>query len=157
MKFVLIFILILLFIVFYDGYIKKIIYTLQAYGKIIFGVGICVYLFYAYYKSPDEFSIALDFVKGYFLRSDDFMTKHIERISGGKTKQSRNVSNLLKKQIAAKQEWKCGHCKSILDASYEVDHIVGLFRGGSNSEENLIALCRNCHGKKTVEERLKNN
>ena len=157
MKFVLIFILILLFIVFYDGYLKKIIYTLQTYGKIIFGVGVCVYLFYAYYKSPEEFSIALEFVKSYFLRSDDFMTKQLDRISVGNTKQGRSVSNLLKKKVAAKQEWKCGHCKSILDASYEVDHIVGLYRGGSNSEDNLVALCRNCHGKKTVEERLNND
>jgi len=43
---------------------------------------------------------------------------------------------------------------SILDASYEVDHIVALYRGGTNSETNLVALCRNCHGKKTVNERL---
>ena len=99
MKFVLIFILILLFIVFYDGYLKKIIYTLQTYGKIIFGVGVCVYLFYAYYKSPEEFSIALEFVKSYFLRSDDFMTKQLDRISVGNTKQGRSVSNLLKKFI----------------------------------------------------------
>jgi 5-methylcytosine-specific restriction endonuclease McrA len=60
----------------------------------------------------------------------------------------------MKKQVAAKQGWSCGHCKSILDASYEVDHILALYKGGSNEESNLVALCRNCHGKKTVNERL---
>jgi len=29
-----------------------------------------------------------------------------------------------------------------------------LFKGGSNEINNLIALCRNCHGKKTL---LENN
>jgi 5-methylcytosine-specific restriction protein A len=66
----------------------------------------------------------------------------------------RQVSQLLKKKRAADQKWACGHCKNILDASYEVDHIIPLYKGGSNDESNLIALCRNCHGKKTVEDRL---
>ena len=83
------------------------------------------------------------------------MTKQLERLDVGKPKLGqRQVSQLMKKKVAAKQQWRCGHCQSILDASYEVDHILALYRGGSNSEENLIALCRNCHGKKTVNERL---
>jgi 5-methylcytosine-specific restriction endonuclease McrA len=82
------------------------------------------------------------------------MTKHLERIDVGKPKHGRQVTQLMKKKIAAQQQWKCGHCTTILDASYEVDHKIALYKGGSNSETNLIALCRNCHGKKTVNERL---
>ena len=68
------------------------------------------------------------------------------------TNQKRNVTNLQKKVVASNQEWKCGKCNTILDASYEVDHIIPLYKGGSNETSNLMALCRNCHGKKTIED-----
>jgi hypothetical protein len=155
MKLQILFILILFIIVFYDGYLKGPLETVYSYGRTIFSVAICFYLIYSYYKSPEDFRIALEFVKGFFLRSDGYMTKHLERIDVGKPKLGgRQVSQLMKKKIAAQQQWKCGHCNSILDASYEVDHILALYRGGSNTENNLVALCRNCHGKKTVNERL---
>lgn len=153
MKFQLLFILILVLIVFYEGYLKGPIETIYSYGRTIFGAGMCIYLFYLYHTSPGDFKIALDFIKSFFLRSDDFMTKHLDRLDVGKPKQ-RSVSQLLKKQIAARQQWKCGHCLSILDASYEVDHVLALYKGGTNEDTNLVALCRNCHGKKTVNERL---
>ena len=43
----------------------------------------------------------------------------------------------------------------MLDCAYEVDHILALYKGGSNEIDNLMALCRNCHGKKTAKDRLK--
>ena len=67
----------------------------------------------------------------------------------------RNVSNLTKKIVASNQGWHCGHCHTQLDFTYEIDHIIPLFRGGTNETRNLIALCRNCHGKKTIMERIK--
>ena len=67
----------------------------------------------------------------------------------------RNVTNLTKKMVASNQGWHCGHCHTQLDFTYEIDHIIPLFRGGSNEPRNLIALCRNCHGKKTILERIK--
>jgi 5-methylcytosine-specific restriction endonuclease McrA len=66
----------------------------------------------------------------------------------------RNVTGLMKKKVAADQKWTCAHCQQTLDESYEVDHKIALFNGGSNDLENLVALCRNCHGKKTMKERL---
>lgn len=155
MKLPILFILILCVIIFYDGYLKGPLEKIYSHGRTIFGVAVCCYLLYSYYKSPEDFKTALEFVKGFFLRSDDFMTKQLSRIDIGKPKLGqRQVSQLMKKQVAARQQWKCGHCQSILDASYEVDHILALYKGGSNSEVNLVALCRNCHGKKTVNERL---
>ena len=68
------------------------------------------------------------------------------------TKQNRykrGVSGKLKKIVASSQQWKCAKCYNILDASYEIDHINPLYKGGDNSINNLQALCRNCHGKKT--------
>jgi 5-methylcytosine-specific restriction endonuclease McrA len=66
----------------------------------------------------------------------------------------RNVTGLMKKKVAADQKWTCAHCQQTLDESYEVDHKIALFNGGGNDLENLVALCRNCHGKKTMKERL---
>lgn len=43
-------------------------------------------------------------------------------------------------------------CETLLDAHFEVDHILALWRGGDNSAGNLHALCRNCHGRKTFHE-----
>lgn len=61
----------------------------------------------------------------------------------------RSVSEAMKKRVAAGQQWICFSCKQMLTASYEIDHIVRLDRGGDNSIQNLVALCRNCHGEKT--------
>jgi hypothetical protein len=62
----------------------------------------------------------------------------------------RSVSQAKKKFIASQQSWRCGHCNQQLDHTYEVDHVVDLQFGGSNEASNLVALCRNCHGKKTM-------
>jgi hypothetical protein len=66
----------------------------------------------------------------------------------------RSVSETKKKYIAAQQEWKCGHCESQLDHTFEIDHKVRLEYGGGNDVQNLVALCRNCHGKKTASENM---
>lgn len=72
------------------------------------------------------------------------------------TKDNRNVSQTLKKYVAANQQWKCNYCNNLLDASYEVDHKIPLYKNGSNDISNLQALCRNCHGKKTIYDKLNN-
>ena len=73
--------------------------------------------------------------------------------SGG-TRQKRNVSESKKKYIASQQRWTCTHCNQMLDNTYEVDHIIPLYKGGTNDLHNLEALCRNCHGKKTFKDKL---
>jgi membrane protease subunit (stomatin/prohibitin family) len=66
----------------------------------------------------------------------------------------RSVSETKKKYVAAQQGWKCGDCKKQLPAWFEVDHKIRLDNGGSNNVDNLVALCRDCHGKKTAFENL---
>ncbi len=61
----------------------------------------------------------------------------------------RNVTEKTKKIVASNQKWKCLYCNSTLDYTYEIDHIIPLCKGGTNNINNLQALCRNCHGKKT--------
>lgn len=77
------------------------------------------------------------------------------RVSQDGTKTTkRSVSETKKKFVAARQNWHCGDCKSQLSAWFEVDHTVRLENGGSNHIDNLVALCRECHGKKTAIENL---
>ena len=71
-------------------------------------------------------------------------------------KVNRNVSESKKKYIASNQKWKCKNCNNLLDSTYEIDHKIPLYKGGNNEIENLEALCRNCHGKKTLNDRLFN-
>jgi hypothetical protein len=75
-------------------------------------------------------------------------------MQSGKGSSKRSVSETKKKYVAANQDWKCGHCDSQLDHTFEIDHKIRLEYGGGNDVQNLIALCRNCHGKKTASENM---
>jgi hypothetical protein len=78
-----------------------------------------------------------------------------ERITqSGKKATKRSVSETKKKFVAASQNWTCGKCAKQLPAWFEVDHKIRLEYGGSNHVDNLVALCRNCHGEKTAMENL---
>ena len=72
----------------------------------------------------------------------------------GKKATKRSVSETKKKFVASKQNWKCGECGEQLSAWFEVDHKMRLEYGGSNNIDNLVALCRECHGRKTTIENL---
>ena len=67
----------------------------------------------------------------------------------------RKVSPAMKKMVASSQKWTCKDCNQILDFTYEIDHIKPLYKGGTNEMNNLQALCRNCHGKKTFMDNIK--
>ena len=54
------------------------------------------------------------------------------------TSKLRKVSEQLKKIVASQQHWN-----------------LALEDGGNNHIQNLQALCRNCHGKKTMEDNIK--
>ena len=63
------------------------------------------------------------------------------------------VSPLVRNQIAKSQHWRCNICGKELDASFDLDHIVPLSRGGSNDRNNLQAICHSpCHVSKSAAE-----
>jgi len=83
------------------------------------------------------------------------MTKQQQKIlHSGNTSTKRSVSETKKKFVAASQNWHCKSCQKQLPAWFEVDHVIKLEYGGSNAIDNLVALCRDCHGKKTAYENL---
>ena len=121
----------------------------STYVRIAGGLIIIGYLYWQMNTEPDEFNQTLGLAKQLLTHQG---LPSLPSLSS--TKEKRNVTGLMKKKIAASQEWKCGNCKSLLDETYEVDHRKALFQGGTNEPENLVALCPNCHRHKTVEERL---
>lgn len=119
----------------------------STYVRIAGGLVVIGYLYWQLNSNPAEFNETLDLAK-------QLLTHQSRPGFPGSTREKRNVSGLLKKKIAASQQWKCGACAAILDETYEVDHKLALFQGGTNEPDNLVALCPNCHRHKTVEERL---
>ena len=87
-------------------------------------------------------------VPNQYTRSQEIMMK------SGKKGTKRSVSETKKKFVASRQNWKCNGCSHQLNAWFEVDHVIRLEHGGSNHVDNLVALCRECHGKKTTIENL---
>ena len=81
----------------------------------------------------------------------NFQSPQVSRMmSSGLGNSKRSVSETKKKFVASQQNWHCGDCQKQLPAWFEVDHKIRLERGGSNHIDNLVALCRDCHGKKTA-------
>jgi hypothetical protein len=132
----------------------------------VFGIG----LFLVMTRNPGESWNTMNTVKNYihvlpidkqskdmikpFLERSDQPIRSIEKINSSSRTHKRSVSETKKKYIASQQNWKCNHCKQQLTAWFEVDHIQRLDQGGTNDVQNLVALCRNCHGEKTSMENI---
>ena len=68
-----------------------------------------------------------------------------------------NRSEPERRKIAERQNWKCASDTCDLAGkleAYDLDHIVPLWKGGEDTEDNLQALCPACHRKKTDMERV---
>ena len=91
---------------------------------------------------------------GHFFQTYDNNGQERRILNSGHKGTKRSVSETKKKYVASNQDWKCGDCGSRLNAWFEVDHKVRLEHGGGNDVGNLIALCRDCHGKKTAMENM---
>jgi hypothetical protein len=90
-----------------------------------------------------------------FSNSNHNLSKQQQKILySGTNSTKRSVSETKKKYVAASQNWHCKQCQKQLPAWFEVDHVIKLEYGGSNAIDNLEALCRDCHGRKTACENL---
>jgi hypothetical protein len=106
--------------------------------------------------ASDMLSPFMDFTnqKSFFNSPNQYQQQESRIINSGKTGTKRCVSETKKKFVAAQQSWTCNGCNRQLPAWFEVDHKIRLENGGSNHVDNLEALCRDCHGKKTAMENL---
>lgn len=104
------------------------------------------------FTSANEDSSFMESVNGIY--SNPGFSGEKRMMNSGKNGTKRSVSETKKKYVASNQEWNCGNCHVQLDHTFEIDHKVRLEYGGGNDVQNLIALCRNCHGKKTASENM---
>lgn len=65
-------------------------------------------------------------------------------------RRTRGLTESDKKRVAASQHWRCADCLHLLDAAYQIDHIVPVAVGGTDAPSNLQALCLHCHVAKTT-------
>lgn len=155
---------------YYDGYYTKFFFINKKYFQMIsIGfIGLSLYLLIK--KKPKETKDVLLYANKFikYLPIDktsksfigpilDFtsVTQHSNpqmkrMMNSGLNTTKRSVSETKKKYVASQQNWKCKKCNNQLNATFEVDHIIELSSGGSNHVSNLEALCRECHGKKTI-------
>lgn len=66
----------------------------------------------------------------------------------------RRITGHEKRLVGARQAWRCNVCQSLLAATFDVDHVVALHRGGADHIDNCQALCCECHRQKTLREEI---
>jgi 5-methylcytosine-specific restriction endonuclease McrA len=155
---------------YYDNFIIKTFTTYQKYYKIagivVLGIGFYIMV----QRNPKESINTMNALNQYInvmpidKHSKDLITPFLNyntkeerstnRLLQNSRTHKRSVSETKKKFVASNQNWCCGDCKEKLPAWFEVDHKKRLDQGGSNDINNLVALCRNCHGKKTSLENI---
>jgi predicted HNH restriction endonuclease len=133
----------------YELYGRNFLENWASYIRLAAGGITIVGLWWYARQSPENFTDTIHLAKQLLVDGSGVRGSGV-----GTTREKRNVTGLMKKKVAASQQWKCGNCETTLDETYEVDHKLALFKGGTNDQSNLVALCPNCHRKKTVEERL---
>ena len=102
-----------------------------------------------------DFTNANDKLSKMYKKQNINTTPQMKRmIHSGGNSAKRSVSETKKKFVASSQNWLCGECNKQLNAWFEVDHKTRLEHGGSNEVNNLVALCRECHGQKTAMENM---
>jgi HNH endonuclease len=69
--------------------------------------------------------------------SHNFQTENLS------SERTRHISSLVKRKTWAKDGGKCVYCSA--KEYLEYDHIIPFSKGGSNSENNIQLLCRNCN------------
>lgn len=160
---------------YHDGKYTKLLLSFKKYYQMFFFVALGIGIYLLLKKSPAKGKHMLQYANNivkympidksamgmitpifdFTSRSNGFESgpdnRGIKRMqNSGKHSTNRSVSGMKKKYVASQQDWKCGECGAKLDYTYEVDHKIRLEHGGGNDVQNLIALCRECHGKKTV-------
>ena len=64
----------------------------------------------------------------------------------------RKLTAYVRNQVKEQQDNFCGICKKEITKIFEIDHVIALQYGGSNVMDNLMALCCECHSKKSIAE-----
>lgn len=106
-------------------------------------------------KNPNDLQQQIDDMKEAFEKERQemkiaFEESKKERVN--KNNKRKKINKDTRQRIAEEQKNRCGDCKLALTPYFELDHIIGLQFGGTDEESNLLALCRECHAKKSITE-----
>ena len=85
------------------------------------------------------------------LRDNNQNVSQIQRLPIVK-KRRHNINANIRSNIVKSQMNKCNCCSKELSEYFDIDHIIGLQFGGTDEEDNLQALCCECHSKKSIAE-----
>lgn len=67
----------------------------------------------------------------------------------------KSIRETVKKEISYRQSYQCTKCSQLLPPSFQIDHIIPWSISNDDSEDNLQALCPNCHSCKTQKETMR--
>ncbi len=121
----------------------------KAQGSTYNNVIIPVYDFYALnYKDANQLLyVAMSRAKKKLIfidKSDNF----------DETSKRHSFSEFEKQSICSAHNYKCSNCKiDLVEREFDIDHRIPIASGGKNSIENLQPLCKNCHKKKSANEK----
>ena len=65
------------------------------------------------------------------------------------------IRESVKKEVSYRQSYKCYKCFELLPPTFQIDHIIPWCISNNDDEENLQALCANCHSHKTQKETMR--
>lgn len=64
--------------------------------------------------------------------------------------QRRSLSQKKRAEICLRQNGLCAQCRiKLMPSMFDIDHVQALIHGGDNEDDNLRALCFDCHKTKT--------
>ena len=74
---------------------------------------------------------------------------HRSALGGTWSATTRRVPHWLKLRLAAAQHYRCGRCFARLPATWELDHVRPVCKGGALEVRNMLVLDLTCHRLKT--------
>jgi 5-methylcytosine-specific restriction endonuclease McrA len=81
-----------------------------------------------------------------FLDMTNLFKEHHTIVNQGR----RKINKTVRQEIINSQNNKCNECHNELSPYYQIDHVIALQFGGTDERNNLVALCCECHAKKSA-------
>jgi hypothetical protein len=104
----------------------------------------------------EELSLQLKILRGEFKKISYNFNHLVKTIKKQKITLARPIMTQPRRlEIAASQQWNCNDCSKMLSSVFEIDHIIRWVDSYDDSNENLQALCMECHKIKSAEENQK--
>ena len=78
--------------------------------------------------------------------------ERIKQLKNRKINVRKKLNANERNQVRENQDNLCGICKKDITKVFQIDHVIALQYGGTNTMDNLMALCCECHSTKSIAE-----